>query len=79
MTSLTIVYSSVFFQAEIKENIKAPRYWTLWGESTGDRWILRTKAQWREKMFPFDNVFMIAGTGVNSLNMEGTMKQAVIA
>ena len=27
-----------------KENIKAPRHWPLWGESTGDRWIPLTKA-----------------------------------
>ena len=29
--------------AQIKENIKAPRHWPLWGKSTGDRWIPRTK------------------------------------
>ena len=43
ITSLTIVYS--FIQAQIKENIKAPRHWPLWGEFTGDRWIPRTKGQ----------------------------------
>ena len=37
--------------AQIKENIKAPRYWPLWGEFTGDRWIPRTKGQLREKRF----------------------------
>ena len=30
---------------QIKENIKAPRYWPLWGESISDRWILLTKGQ----------------------------------
>ena len=30
-------------QAQIKENIKAPRHWPLWGEFTGDRWMFRTK------------------------------------
>ena len=32
------------FKARIKENIKAPRHWPLWGKFTGDRWIppLRT-------------------------------------
>ena len=30
---------------QIKENIKAPRYWPLCGEFTGDRWIPRTKGQ----------------------------------
>ena len=24
---------------QIKENIKAPRYWPLWGKSTGDQWF----------------------------------------
>ena len=30
---------------QIKENIKAPRHWPLWGEFIGDRWIPRTKGQ----------------------------------
>ena len=34
-----------FIQAQIKENIKAPRRWPLWGEFTGDWWIPRTKGQ----------------------------------
>ena len=34
ITSLTIVYSTVI-QAQIKENIKAPRHWPLCGEFTG--------------------------------------------
>ena len=34
-----------FAQAQIKENIKAPRHWPLWGTSTGDRWIPRRKSQ----------------------------------
>ena len=33
-----------FFQVYIKENIKAPRHWPLWGKSTGDRWISLTKS-----------------------------------
>ena len=37
------------YKAHIKENIKAPHHWPLWGEFTGDRWIPRTKGQWREK------------------------------
>ena len=32
------------FKAQIKENIKALPHWPLWGEFTGDRWILITKA-----------------------------------
>ena len=33
ITSVSIVYSTGFFQAQIKENIKAPRHWPLWGTS----------------------------------------------
>ena len=34
-----------FIQAQIKENIKAPRHWPLCGEFTGDQWIPRTNGQ----------------------------------
>ena len=33
------------FKAQIKENIKAPRHWPLWGEFTGDRWIPLSRGQ----------------------------------
>ena len=39
------------FKAQIKENIKAPRHWPLCGQFTGDRWISRTKGQYRGKCF----------------------------
>ena len=42
ITGLTIVYPSVYSR-QIKENIKAPRHWPLWGEFTGHQWIPRTK------------------------------------
>ena len=32
-------FAQPFVQAHIKENFKAQRHWSLWGESTGDRWI----------------------------------------
>ena len=57
ITSLTVVYSTVI-QAQIKENIKAPRHWPLLGEFTDDRWIPRTKGPVTRKMFPFDDVIM---------------------
>ena len=41
---VSIVYSP-FIQAEVKQNIKAPRHWPLWGEFTGDRGIPRTYDQ----------------------------------
>ena len=40
-TSLTII-GQPFIQAQVKENIKAPRHWPLCGEFTGYRWIPRT-------------------------------------
>ena len=43
--SLVILFTQPFIQAQIKENIKAPRHWPLCGEFTGDRWIPRTKGQ----------------------------------
>ena len=45
------MFTQSFIQAYIKENIKAPRHWPLWGEFTGDRWIPRTKGQLRGKCF----------------------------
>ena len=41
------VFSQPFLQAQIKENIKAPRHWPLCVEFTGHRWT--TKGQWRGK------------------------------
>ena len=40
-----------FIQAQIKENIKAPRHWPLCGKFTGDRWIPRTNGQYHGKWF----------------------------
>ena len=34
-----------FVRAQIKENIRAPRHWPLWGGFTGDSWIPCTKGQ----------------------------------
>ena len=39
------LFTQPFIQAQIKENIKAPRHWPLCGEFTGDRWIPRTNGQ----------------------------------
>ena len=36
ITSLIIVYPTVY-SAQIKENIKTPRYWLLCGEFTGEK------------------------------------------
>ena len=45
-------------QAQMTENIKAPRHWPFWGEFTGDRWTPHTKGPVTRKMFPFDGVIM---------------------
>ena len=52
ITSLTIVYSTVYSGAE-KENIKALCHWLLWGEFTGH------KVPVTRKMFPFGDVIMM--------------------
>ena len=39
------MFSNSFDQAQIKDNIKAPRHWPLWGECYGDRWIPLTNGQ----------------------------------
>ena len=39
------LFTQPFVQAQIKENIKAPPLWPLYGEFTGDRWIPSTKGQ----------------------------------
>ena len=37
--ALWLLIQTLFFKAQIKENIKGPRHWPLCAESTGDRWI----------------------------------------
>ena len=39
------MFAQPLVQAQIKENIKDPRHWPLWGESIGDRWIPLPKGQ----------------------------------
>ena len=42
------LFAQPFVQVQIKENIKVPHHWPLWGESTGDRlpaqWVLASLA-----------------------------------
>ena len=64
------LFTQPFIQAQINENTEAPRHWPLWGGFTGDRWIPRTKGQWRGKCFhlmtsvqiTLDEVIMAAAT-----------------
>ena len=39
------LFTQSIIQAQIKENIKAPRHWPLCEEFTGDRWISHTNDQ----------------------------------
>ena len=48
--SLTM-FTQPFIRVQIKENIKAPRHWPLWGKFTGNRWIPLTKGHLRGKCF----------------------------
>ena len=44
------LFAQLLVQAQLKENIKAPRHWPQCGEFTGDQWIPRTKGQQRENV-----------------------------
>ena len=50
ITSISIVCSTVCSGTD-QRNIKVPRHWPLWGESTIYWWIPLTKGQSREKWF----------------------------
>ena len=52
--SYVIMGAKLFVQAQIKENIKAPRHWPLCGGFTSDQWIPCTKGQ------HYDDVIMNA-------------------
>ena len=45
ITSIMIVYSTVYSGADHTKNTKAPRHWPLCGEFTGLRWIPRKNVQ----------------------------------
>ena len=40
------------FRRRSKKNIKVPGHWPLWGEFSGDRWIVPLKGPVTWKMFP---------------------------
>ena len=50
ITSLTIVYSTVYSGAD-QRSIKAPRHWSLWGEFPGDGWIPPQRTSNAENVF----------------------------
>ena len=51
----THLFTQPLVQAQIKEKIKTPRHWPLWGETTGDRWFPSQRAN-NAVMFPFHDV-----------------------
>ena len=55
ITSLTIVYSTVYLVTEQRKH----RHWPLCGEFIGDRWIPRKKWPVTRKRFPFDDFIML--------------------
>ena len=58
ITSLSVVYSIVYSGADQRKH-HTPRCWSLCGEFTGERWIPRTKGQYRGKCYhAFDDVIM---------------------
>ena len=54
------ILTQPFIQAQIKENIKAPRHWPLWGGGI-HRWLVNSPHIWlvTPKMSPFDDVIMM--------------------
>ena len=50
ITSLTIVYSTVYISADQRKHQSSALLAFMW-EFTDDRWIPRTKGQWRGKCF----------------------------
>ena len=51
ITNLTIVYSTFYSGADQRKHQSPASLASLWGDSTGCRWIPRTKGQWPRKCF----------------------------
>ena len=60
------LFTQPIIQKQIKENIKAPHHWPLWGEFTSDRWIPRTKGQLRGKCFHLMTLSWCSSVETNS-------------
>ena len=71
------LFTQPFIQAQIKENIKAPRHWPLWGEFTDDLWVPPQRASdaenvsiwWRHHVMihldPFATWFLLPALPLN--------------
>ena len=57
ITSLTVVYSMVYSDADQRKHQSSPRHWPLCGEITGTGEFPAQRASYAE-MFPFDDVIM---------------------
>ena len=55
------VFTQPFIQSQIKENIKAPRHWPLWGGIHRSPVNSPHKGPVTRKMSPFDDVIMSSG------------------
>ena len=72
------LFTQRFIQAQIKENIKAPRHWPFWGEFTGDQWILRTEASnaenvsiwWRHHVATIVDLLSFGSLETHLMNLE---------
>ena len=58
----------------MKENIKGPRHWSLWGEFTGDRWKcfhLMTSSWYKQRdgghNIPFNSILYATLDGPNEI------------
>ena len=60
MSPMSSQITQPFIRAQIEENMKAPRYWPLYGEFTSGRWLVNSphKTPITRKMFPFDSVII---------------------
>ena len=67
MSPVWRLFTQSSIQAQIKENIKAPRHWPLCGEFTGDRWIQRINGHLRGKCFHLMTSLWASKSGMNYL------------
>ena len=72
------LFAQSFVEAQIKENIKAPRHWPLWGEVTYGRWFLLTKGRLRAKCFHLMRWWNVSNTFQN-MNRSGHINSVFFA
>ena len=60
ITSLTIVYSTIYSVSDQKKNIKAPRHWPLCGEFTGDQSKMNAVVQQHWRHYEEKNILSVS-------------------